>query len=89
MKAERKADQEDLKRMIGEMNAKMDGNQAEMISTVCAMRFELKETIQQEMKAVIQPVRAELDETTACNEARETKPDPRMIQSIEEYQEIP
>jgi tellurite resistance protein len=33
---ERKVDQEDFKRMMEEMNAKMDGNQAEMTSTVCA-----------------------------------------------------
>jgi hemerythrin-like domain-containing protein len=72
-----------------EMNAKMDANQAEMRSTVCAFRSELKETIQHEMKAVIQPIQAELDETTACNEATETEPDPGKMQSIEEYQEIP
>jgi hypothetical protein len=29
-----------------------------------------------------------LDETTACNEATETEPNPRMMQSIEDYQEI-
>jgi lipopolysaccharide biosynthesis regulator YciM len=39
---ERKADQEDLKRMMEEMIAK----QVEMRSTVCAFRSELKETIQ-------------------------------------------
>jgi hypothetical protein len=27
--------------------------------------------------------------TTACNEAVETEPDPQMMQSIEEHQEIP
>jgi hypothetical protein len=70
------------------MNAKMDGNQAEIRLTVCAIRSELKETIQHEMKAVIQPIRSELDETTACNEATETGPDPGMMQAIEEHQEI-
>jgi hypothetical protein len=30
-----------------------------------------------------------LEETTACNEATETKPDPGMMQSIEEHQEVP
>jgi hypothetical protein len=30
-----------------------------------------------------------LDETTACKEAAETKPDPGLMQSIEEHQEIP
>jgi hypothetical protein len=60
-----------------------------MRSTLCAIRSELKETIQREMRAAIQPIRAELDETTACNKATETEPDPGMLQSIEEQQEIP
>jgi hypothetical protein len=60
MKADRKADQ-------AGMEAKMDTNHAEMRSTVCAFRSEFKETIQYEMKAVIQPIQAEWDETTACN----------------------
>jgi hypothetical protein len=42
-----------------------------------------------EMKAIIKPIRPESDETTACNEATETKPDPGMMQSTEEHQEIP
>jgi hypothetical protein len=57
--------------------------QAEMRFTICAFRSEMEETIQREMRAVIQPARSELDETTACNKARETEPDPRMVQSIE------
>jgi hypothetical protein len=43
-----------------------------MRSTVSAMRSELKETIQREMKAVIQPILAELDEKIARNGATET-----------------
>jgi hypothetical protein len=31
-----------------------------------------------------QSVRSELNETTACNEATETKPDPGMILSVED-----
>jgi hypothetical protein len=57
--------------------------------TVCAIWSELKETIQHEMKAVTQPTLLELDETTACNGATETDPDPGMMQFIEEHQEIP
>jgi hypothetical protein len=72
-----------------EMNTKMDGNQAERRSTICAMRSELRETIQPELKAVIQSVQSELDETTACQETTETEPNPGMMQSIEEHQEIP
>jgi hypothetical protein len=41
------------------------------------------------MNVLIQPLRSELDETTACNEATETKPDPGMMQSIEKHQDIP
>jgi hypothetical protein len=41
------------------------------------------------MRAAIQSVQSELDETTTCQEATETKPDPGMMQSIEEHQEIP
>jgi hypothetical protein len=97
-------DRKDVKGIMKELNAKADGkqeemlarmrediksSQAEMRSTVCAMRSELEETIQREMRAVIQPIRSELDETTACNKATETDPDPRMMQSIEEHQEIP
>jgi hypothetical protein len=89
MEADRKRDREDLKGMMAEMNAKMDGNQAEIRSTICAMRSELKETIQHEMKAGIQPIRSELDETTACNGATKAKHDPGMMLSVEEHQEIP
>jgi hypothetical protein len=63
--------------------------QAEMRFTVCAMRSELEETIQHRMKAAIQPIRAELDEMTACNGATETEPDPGMMQSVEEHQKTP
>jgi hypothetical protein len=74
---------------IKEMNAKMDSNEAEMRSVICTFRSELKETIQHDIKAAIQPIRLELDETTAYNEATEAEPDPRMMQSTEEHQEIP
>jgi type IV secretory pathway VirB4 component len=87
--ADKKRDRENLKGMMEEMNAKMDCNQAEMRSTVCAMWSMLEETIQHEMKAVIQHRRSELDEMTTCNEATETEPDPGMMQSTEEHQEIP
>jgi hypothetical protein len=53
------------------------------------MRSKLKEAIQHGMKAAIQFVRAELDETNACGGATETDPDPGMMQSTEEHQEIP
>jgi hypothetical protein len=40
------------------------------------------------MKAAIQSIQSELDETTACNEATETEPHLGMMQSTEEHQEI-
>jgi hypothetical protein len=40
------------------------------------------------MKALIQPIQPELDETTVCNAETETEPNPGMMQSIKEHQEI-
>jgi hypothetical protein len=74
---------------LNEMREEIKSGQAEMRSTICAFRSELKETIHHEMKAVIQPIRPELDEPTACNGATETEPDPGLMQSVEENQEIP
>jgi hypothetical protein len=71
------------------MGEEIKSGQAEMRSTVCAMRSKLKESIQHGMKVVIQPIQSESEETTACNKATETKPDPGMMQSIEEHQEFP
>jgi hypothetical protein len=106
----RKVDQGDLKRIMKEMDAKMDANQAkadgeqeemlarmredikcsqaEIRSILCTFRSQLKEIIQRETRAAIQSVRSELDETTACREATETEPDPGMMQSKEEHQDI-
>jgi hypothetical protein len=82
--------------MLAEISARMyantkemDANQAEMRSTVLVTWSELKESIQHEMKAVIQPIQSELDEMTTCNEATETEPDQGMMESIEKHQEIP
>jgi hypothetical protein len=52
--------------------------QAEMRSIICAFWSELKETIQCEIKAATQSVLSELDETTTCQEATKTEPDPGM-----------
>jgi hypothetical protein len=54
MKAYRKSNREDLK---GIMEETMNANQAEMRSTVCALRSELKETIQRVMRAAREPIR--------------------------------
>jgi hypothetical protein len=81
----RERGREDLKRMMAEMYAKMDGKQEEMLAR---MREDIKSG-QAEMRSTICAFRSELDETTACQEATETEPDPRMMQSIEEHQEIP
>jgi hypothetical protein len=66
----------------------MKATKAEMRSTVSAIRSELKETIRI-MRTATEPVRAELDETTACHEATRTESDPGTMQSVEEHQEIP
>jgi hypothetical protein len=67
----------------------MDAHQAEVRSILCTFRSELKETIQRVMRAAIQSVRSELDGTTPCQEATETKPDPGLMQTIEGHQERP
>jgi hypothetical protein len=85
MEADRKSNREDLKGMMEEM---MNANQTEMSCTACAIQSEL-ETIQLEIRAVIQPIWSELDEMTACNEAPETEPDPGMMQPVAEHQENP
>jgi hypothetical protein len=72
-----------------EMMEEIKSGEAEMRSTTRAFWSELKEIIQHEMKAVIQPIRSELGEMIACNGVTETEPDPEMMQSIEEHQAIP
>jgi paraquat-inducible protein B len=93
LQANRESDREELRGMINAnlkyLKEDIKSTEAEMRSTFCAFRSELKETIQHEMKAVIQPIRSELNETTACNEATEAEPSPEMMQSIEEHQKIP
>jgi hypothetical protein len=85
IEADRKSNREDLKGMMEEM---INANQAEMRSTVCAIRSEL-ETIQHEIRAIIQPICSELDETISCNKATETEPDPGMMPSVAGHQENP
>jgi hypothetical protein len=60
--------------MMAEMNAEMDGNQAETRSKFDAWLMDVKDS---------------QNETIACNEATEIKPNPEMMQSIEEHQETP
>jgi CHASE3 domain sensor protein len=77
IEADRKADQEiaeanqavaeddrkELKEMMKATKEDIKSSQAEMKFTVCANRSDLKETIQHEIRAVVQPIRSELDET--------------------------
>jgi hypothetical protein len=85
IKTNREKDQEDLKEMGEEIKFCL----AEMRSTVCAMWSDLKETIQHGMKVVIKPIKAGFDDTTNCNRATHTEPDPGMMQSIKEHLDIP
>jgi hypothetical protein len=94
-----------ISRMMEEMNAKMDTNQANWTAnkkkcwSECKealhlarqkdSQSELKETIKNEMKAIIQTKWVELDETTAYDRATEIELNPGMMLSIEEHQEIP
>jgi hypothetical protein len=56
--------EEMLAEISARIDAKTDANQAELKSIICTFWSELKETIQREMRAAIQSVRSELDETT-------------------------
>jgi hypothetical protein len=73
-KAEKKADQEDLKRMMTEMKAMVDGNEAKTRSIFDAWLTDLKDG---------------RNEPTTCREATETEPNPGMVQSLQEQQKIP
>jgi hypothetical protein len=63
---------------------------AEIISTIEAIedKIELMETIRI-VRTATEPIRAELNETTAYHETTKTEPDPGTMQSVEENQEIP
>jgi uncharacterized coiled-coil protein SlyX len=70
-----------LETLIAKLNAKMeairtkmDNNQAEMRSVTDEWMTDMKDARK---------------ETTACNEAKKTVPDPEMIQSVEKHQEVP
>jgi hypothetical protein len=86
MEADRKSDREDLKGMMEEM---MNANQEEKLAR---MREGIKSG-QAEMKPILDAwlmdVKDGRKETTACQEATETEPNPGMLQSIEGHQEIP
>jgi hypothetical protein len=80
------ATQERMNANLKDLKGDIKSSQAEMRSTVYVMRFELKETIRHEMKAVMKSIWSKLDEMTACNDATENELDPGMMQSIEEHQ---
>jgi hypothetical protein len=90
LQANRESDQEELKGMINanlkDLKDDIRSNQAEMRSTVCAMRSELKEIIQHEMKAIIQPIWSEMRRPPTT---KQQQPNPEMMKSIEEHEEIP
>jgi hypothetical protein len=87
--ADKIADRECMKQMMAEMNAKTDGKQEEMLAR---MREDIKSG-QAEMRSTLDVWLMDLKdgrkETTACNGATETEPNPGIMQSIQEHQEIP
>jgi hypothetical protein len=60
--------------MLARMQENIKSDQAEIRSTLDEYLMDLEDGRK---------------ETTACNEATETEPDPGMMQSTEEHQEIP
>jgi hypothetical protein len=66
---------------LSRVEAKMDANRAEVNA--------MADANQAEVRSILYTFQSELKETTTCQLATETKPDPRMKQSVEEHQEIP
>jgi gas vesicle protein len=60
MKADREADWKELKEMMKDTKEDIKSSQAKMRSTTCANQSDLKETIQHEIRAVIQSIWSEL-----------------------------
>jgi hypothetical protein len=89
-------DQEDLKRMMKEMDAKMDGNQTKANGKQEEMLARIREKIesaQAEMRSIrdewLMDLKDGQKETTACNGETEIKLDPGLMQSIKEHQDNP
>jgi hypothetical protein len=76
MEANTKATQQRMDTNLKDLKDEIKYGQAEMRSTLCAFRCELKETIQPEIRATIQSMQLELYETTTCREATEAEPNP-------------
>jgi hypothetical protein len=75
----------EIQQTIQQLLAMMEANKEDFLS-----RMEAKmDANQTEMRSILCTFRSELKKTTACQEAMETEPDPRMMQSIEEHWEIP
>jgi hypothetical protein len=88
--ANAKVNQEDWLARMKEMDAKMDANQVKADGKLEEMLARIREEIksgQAEMTSTLDEWLMDLKdcrkETTACQEATETEPDPRMMQSIE------
>jgi cysteinyl-tRNA synthetase len=96
MEAKRQSGREDLKGMMAEMNAnqakvaKLEEMLARMREVIKSGNAEMKSTVnafQEKMAASIANRKDDRNETTACNEATETVPEPGMMQSAEEHQD--
>jgi hypothetical protein len=64
--------------MLAEMNAKMDANMTKM----AAIQYELEEIIERQTKHLMMAT------WNAHHETTDTEQDPRMMQSVEEHQEV-
>jgi hypothetical protein len=88
MMADRISDREYMKKMM----VRTDDNQEKMDTNLKEMREEIKSG-QAEMRSILDSrlrvLKNGRKETTACQEATITEPNPGMMQSIEEHQEFP
>jgi Skp family chaperone for outer membrane proteins len=95
MNANAEANQKDLLARMDKMDAKVDADHAkaakqevlaEMNAKMAAIRSELEETSEHQLQHILSHIN---HSTHNLPEGKKTVPDPRMLPSVEEHQDIP
>jgi uncharacterized protein (DUF885 family) len=97
MRADRKADREELKGMMNATQERMDANTNSMREDIKSGQAEIRSIVvafQEKIDACVASRRNDRKETMSCQETTEantekTEPDPGTMQSMEEHQDIP
>jgi hypothetical protein len=97
MKADRKADREELKGMMNVTQERMDANTKSMREDIKSGQVEIRfiaGAFQEKMDACVASRRNDRKEIKSCQEPTEAnteknEPDPGTMESVEEHQEIP